>query len=100
MQLDDLAVAALASFRVTRLVTTDTIADRPRRAVQAWALTNRHAKLEQLVSCSYCAGFWVTLAVVLFARCGKFGRLAVEAFAVAGAQSLLSAADVRMNDGL
>lgn len=90
---------ALASFRVTRLVTSDVIADKPRRAVQAWALTNKHAKVDQLVSCSYCAGFWITLAV-LAARRFRPGRVLVDAFAVAGAQALLSAADVRMNDGL
>lgn len=91
---------ALASFRVTRLVTSDVITQTPRHAVIRWALTNKHPKVDQLVSCNYCAGWWVTLAVLILARCGKFGRLTVDAFAVAGAQSLLSAADVRMNDGL
>lgn len=90
---------ALAAFRATRLVTSDVIAETPRRRVQAWALTNRHPKLETLVSCNYCAGWWVSVAVLAAWRVPLL-RPFVRAFAVAGAQSLLSVLDVRMNDGL
>lgn len=102
MRPEDLAVVALASFRLTRLVTSDTLTETPRRAVQRWALTQRMAerpslKLDELVGCNYCAGWWVTLAVLAAWRVPLFRPL-VRAFAAAGAQALLSATDVYLHE--
>lgn len=97
----DAATVALASFRVTRLVTSDTIADAPRHAVERWAYSvpppSARREIATLVSCNYCAGWWVTLLVLAGWRF-RLTRPLVEAFAVAGAQALLSAADVALND--
>lgn len=75
-------LAALCSFRLTRLITTDTITDQPRR----WLLRRFPARvvplndtngdevegsatlkprwLVELVNCDWCLGVWVSAAVV------------------------------------
>lgn len=98
MRPDELAITALAAYRITRLVTSDKLTARQREAVQRWAMTRRHEgrhslKVDDLVGCNYCAGWWVTL-LVLAAWSVPLLRPLVRAFAVAGAQALLSAADV------
>lgn len=64
----DLAVDALAVYRLTRLVTEDTILDRPRD----WILENAPDRLAYLVSCPFCvsiyAGGLATLARTVFPR--------------------------------
>lgn len=102
MTSEDFATVALASYRITRLVTTDKLTARPRRDVMAWAMTRRHEgyqswKIDDLVSCSFCAGWWITLLVLAAWRV-RLLRPVVRAFAVAGAQSLLNAADAAMTD--
>lgn len=98
MRPDELAITALAAFRLTRLVTSDKLTAPGREAVQRWALTRRLAdqhslKADDLVGCNYCAGWWVTLAVLAAWRVPLL-RPAVRAFAVAGAAALLSSVDV------
>lgn len=96
----DAATIVLASFRLTRLVTSDTIADGPRNAVERWALQvppgRKRREIATLVTCNYCAGWWVTLLVLAAWRVPLF-RPAVRAFGAAGAQALLSAADLVMH---
>lgn len=98
MRPEDLAVVSLAAYRLTRLVTSDKLTAPQRQAVQRWALTRRMAerhslKLDDLVGCNYCAGWWVTVLVLVAWRT-RAGRPVVRAFAAAGAASLLSAVDV------
>lgn len=80
---------SLATYRVTRLVTTDTIFDKPREAVR-WFFEGRflrkqpddkrqelalsddwHSKLAYFVGCPWCVSLWVggliTLATMLVA---------------------------------
>lgn len=51
------ALVALASHRLTRLVTSDRIGDRPRNAILA--RLDPDGLTAYLVTCSWCAGFWV-----------------------------------------
>jgi hypothetical protein len=86
-----LALTALASYRLTRLVTTDTLLEPWReqvfnrwpptwdRARLRWTSEHRHVMRApedtvpvrhwaKLLDCSWCAGVWVTAAVVLATR--------------------------------
>ena len=49
-----LILAALGTYRLTRLVTTDRIADAPREWVQA-----RYDRLGYLVGCDWCSSVWL-----------------------------------------
>lgn len=56
----DLAVDAAAAYRLTRLVTSDTITDPAREAIGArWP----DSRLDVLVNCPWCAGVWVAAFV-------------------------------------
>lgn len=57
-----LLLTALAAHRLTRLVVEDTILDGPRM----W-LVNRapDGKIATLITCPWCAGFWLSGVVVL-----------------------------------
>lgn len=59
---------ALAAFRVWRLIAADTILDGPReRLLRAGdRRTTRGKKLEEFLTCPWCAGFWITLIWWLF----------------------------------
>jgi len=71
-----LVLLAFVSHRVTRLVTRDKVLDVPRDRLRWWlehrkeARTGRstpqvwQSKLAYLVGCSWCAGIWVSGAVV------------------------------------
>ncbi len=50
-----LILTALATMRVTRLVTTDYLTERPRRWVQRHAPTS----IAYLVGCPWCSSVWV-----------------------------------------
>lgn len=51
-----LAITALAVFRITRLVVYDDIAYRPR----IW-LSMQAKWVDSLLSCVWCAGFWISV---------------------------------------
>lgn len=67
------AVAALAAYRLTRLVTTDDLP--PARALRDVLADNTPEAYAMLWSCPWCFGFWTSLAVTGLAeaadRCGK-----------------------------
>jgi hypothetical protein len=56
----DFAADALAVWRVTRLVTEDTILDRPRD----WVVQNAPDKLAYLVTCPHCVSVHASAAAV------------------------------------
>jgi hypothetical protein len=56
------ALAALATFRLTRLVTADWILSRPREWVQA-----RFETLGYLAGCAWCASMWIAPGPALLA---------------------------------
>lgn len=100
---------ALAAFRLTRLVTTDRIFDAPRERFIAaayqrsgdgeapdlisWrelALVDKDAPMAaKWITCNWCMGVWVGLAVALMSRC-RFWPLIRDTLALAGAVGLLS----------
>lgn len=100
----ELAVLAAASYRATRLVVHDTIADPVRDRIHDWHTRRLDSRTRTaavtLISCIYCAGWWVTgilLAVYLTAT-GQWGAApllvhGIEWFAVAGGAALLNRAD-------
>lgn len=55
-------LAALAVYRLTRLVTTDVLTAPPREWVQA-----RYDRLGYLVGCDWCSSMWVAPGPVLLA---------------------------------
>jgi len=71
------ALVILATHRITRLITTDTIFDDPRLKLQLYFeqrwenKTGRGSeetwgsKLAYLISCSWCTGLWVAAAVTV-----------------------------------
>ena len=59
-----LLVYALAVARITRLVITDGIFERPRTALLDYLTDNRHPKLLELAGCPWCISVWVAAAVM------------------------------------
>ena len=55
-----LIVLALAAFRLTRLVVEDSITD----SLRDW-VSVRSPFLSRLIDCYWCAGFWVSVGVVV-----------------------------------
>lgn len=64
----DVALITLATARLTRLVTVDTIGEPVRKAARwtgyAFAGTAGWDWADELVGCPHCAGFWLSLLVV------------------------------------
>ncbi len=84
------AVLVLASYRITRLVAVDVIADRPR----TWVAVKAPVWVGKLVTCAICAGFWISAAVLAaWYFGGSGGWVVLVVFAIAGAQALLAIVD-------
>lgn len=76
----DFAVDALAAYRLTRLVTTDTITAPLRERARWWSTTGSPAVqplpgetsprpwVEELLGCSWCIGVWAAFAVRVLPR--------------------------------
>lgn len=95
----------LAAYRLTRLVTRDSIWEGTRDRLGARLVdqgSGLGAKVAELITCPYCAGVWVSALVVAFAAANNLIVLPLDAAlitvpAVAGAQALCSAVDDRLN---
>lgn len=108
----DLVIDGLAAYRLTRLVTADSITEGPRRAVVLWAFRREPVrpavepgstiaetlddydfdqvpKLATLVTCRWCVGVYVAFAVVAARRLAPraWGPVA-EGLALAAAAAL------------
>lgn len=90
-----LAACALAAYRITRLVVTDTLVVRQRTAVLAWLLERGHDKVVEGLTCPWCVGVWASAAVALLWWAGGPLRAVVWVAAVAGGQALLSLHEAR-----
>src|SRR5581483_4167019 len=100
------AVMVFAAYRVTRLVTLDTILDRPRDAWWRRFPPEAHGKkkahpLGYLLTCPFCAGFWVSVATVAASHAVHLARWPlrydlVVVWAVAGGQALLNVLEERI----
>lgn len=60
-----LVVGALATYRLTRLVTEDTILDRPREAVHRRAARTGHTKFSYFVTCPWCTSIYLAAVVIV-----------------------------------
>jgi hypothetical protein len=59
-----LVILSLAGFRITRLVTQDTITEPFRNAI--WKKFPPSTQIGYLFTCNWCTGFWVALLVFIF----------------------------------
>lgn len=64
----EVVVDALAAYRITRLLITDTILDRPRSALRQFALRHQRNMLLELIGCPWCLGAYVAAGVVAARR--------------------------------
>lgn len=79
-----LPVYALAVARLTRLVTTDVVFDRPRHALWSWLADHRHPQLLYLSSCRWCASVWIAFPVIVAAYyLGRSPAMLIPAAALA-----------------
>jgi len=111
-----LVILVLAAFRLTTLVVTDTILDRPRNwlhnqfPVSETYVTEKPKRgtaryvnasepkwwvekgtfIGDLTSCAYCAGVWISVALGALWYYVPASHVAVSVVAVAGGQLLLS----------
>jgi hypothetical protein len=62
----ELAIDALAVYRLTRLATIDTFpaARSLRDRLSRWSTESGHPAVEELVHCPWCIGFWIASGVV------------------------------------
>jgi hypothetical protein len=94
-----LLVDALATYRITRLLVTDGICDRPREAVLARLREREHTKLVELVECPWCTGFWVAGAVVVARRAApRPWGLVAEILSYSAAAGIFASAVRSMDD--
>lgn len=99
MQIADLVILALASFRLTHLLVFDRIAEPIRRlairsARQGWPPQDGEEEppaWADLLTCYWCCGVWVSAAVALSWFYLPISRLPVIILAVAGAQAAIEA---------
>jgi len=92
-------VDALAAYRLTRLLVSDGIADRPREALLRGLRSREHLKLVELVECPWCIGFWVASAVVIARRAVPhlWGPVA-DVFAFSATAGIVASAVRSMDD--
>lgn len=101
-----LVVMGFAAYRATQLVVWDTIADPLRNRIEQWharsldPATGRFGRVPSfvrgLISCTYCAGWWLSVATVLLyvTFTHQWDQpligVALDCWAVAGIQALLN----------
>ena len=86
-----LIIVALASYRVTRLITTDTFP--PIESVRNRIENKAPEWIADLITCSWCVGFWVSVvASVGFFHANWVGPVAAP-FALSAIIGLLSRGD-------
>lgn len=93
---------ALAAYRVTRLVTRDSLWEHTRDRLADWFTHHRASKAAELLTCPFCAGFWVCALVLAAALAADLVDMDADMavlvwWALAGAQALLSSVDDRLN---
>src|SRR5688572_17269223 len=91
----DGAIDALATYRVTRLLVSDGVADRQRAALLERLRRDEHHKLVELIECPWCTGMWVAAAVVAGRRvAGRWWAPVAQMLAFSAVAGLL-ASEVR-----
>lgn len=91
----ELVVLALATYRLTRLIYKDDIADPIRLRIEGEQFNSDHPKraavaewLHLLITCPYCVGVWAAGVLILLLAV-PFVNFFVYLLAVAGAASLI-----------
>jgi len=86
----EFTILALAVFRITRLVTTDTIFDSARN--RWWGRFPPHtSKLGYLITCNWCSSVWVASIVVVSAMIVPVLVFVYAVFAASAVAGLLTA---------
>lgn len=111
MTLAVVVILGLAAYRLTRVLTVDSISDPARAVLYDWAWGGTRDRptsrgrargwVYELLTCSHCLGVWVSLAAVAaWSSVGgapsNFAAWLVDVFAVAGVQSVLVSATGRL----
>ena len=90
-----LLLAVLSIYRITRLLTIDTILNRPRRWIRRNAAGTRwiqrcYAFLAVMLECPYCTGVWVALLTLpLLLYPSYLGNLWLLGWGLIGGQAFL-----------
>lgn len=85
-----LVVNVLAAFRLTRLWISDSLPPLPR--LRRYLLRRLGTNpLAELVDCPWCAGWWISLGVVLLASTGSWWSWVAVPLAVSALVGLLAA---------
>lgn len=93
-----------AAYRATQLVVHDSIGDRLRHRLELWHAARFESRarsfIRDLIGCTYCAGWWLSLITVLvyLTAAGQWGAAplwvhALEVWAVMGVQALMNRID-------
>lgn len=101
----DVAIIALAAFRITHLLTYDKILN----VVRDYFFDTRDGRLHkpkpgfrrmvcELLECIWCTSLWSALIAVALYLIGPFGRFVVIILAIAGAASLLQVISKRITE--
>jgi hypothetical protein len=96
-----LIAMTFAAYRLTRFLVEDSLLDRPREAILTKYPPNTH-KLGTLLSCVFCAGWWISGAMLGLAHLVCLANWSLKYdlvlwWAVAGGQALLSSLDGKLN---
>jgi hypothetical protein len=92
-------VDALATYRLTRLLVSDGIVDRPRQALLRRCAERGHTKLVELIECPWCTGFWMSVVAVGARRVtGRRWAPVGEVLALSAVAGLLAAAVRALDD--
>jgi len=87
----DLAVDALASYRLTKLVRDDMITEPLREAVHERVGDPAESKLAYLVNCPWCLSIWFGAGLVILRwRWPKVGRGVARALAVSALTGMIT----------
>lgn len=81
-----LIVAALAAYRITRLLIDDEVIERPRN----WVLDRFPLWLDNLFTCYWCIGFWVSVLVLAFAWNVPASSWVLAPFAISAVVGLIA----------
>ena len=82
-------IISLATFRITRVITTDVIFDVPRNKI--WKKYPPHTSIGYLLTCNWCMSIWVaSLLVICYTIIPTFTLALSSIFALSAVAGLIS----------
>lgn len=88
----EFVLLALAVYRTTRFLVTDSLTEMPRLRLAAAMPTG--SKVTELAECPFCVSFWVSLAwLLIWHGWGGVGEALLLLWGLAGAAALLAGLD-------